>query len=123
MELSRIFGGMMMKDNSDLMLLKMVAAKEPDLRKVWPKALANYMFREIIEDAHVKYGISQEDMKEMNKKAANRAKAFLDVIVQDPKMFQAFASYAAFVMEWDEAEITEEEESMIKILGDMAEML
>ncbi|MBQ6416825.1 MAG: hypothetical protein IJJ65_11320, partial [Butyrivibrio sp.] len=60
---------MMMKDNSDLMLLKMVAAKEPDLRKVWPKALANYMFREIIEDAHVKYGISQEDMKEMNKKA------------------------------------------------------
>ena len=112
-----------MKDNSDLMLLKMVAAKEPDLRKVWPKALANYMFREIIEDAHVKYGISQEDMKEMNKKAANRAKVFLDVIVQDPKMLQAFASYAAFVMEWDEAEITEEEQQIIEELRIMANLL
>ncbi len=110
-------------DNSDLMLLAMVAAKEPDFRKAWPKALANYMFREIIEDAHAKYGISQEDMKEMNKKAANRAKAFLDVIVQDPKMLQAFTSYAAFVMEWDAPEITEEEENIIEILGDMAEML
>ncbi|MBE5838451.1 hypothetical protein [Butyrivibrio sp.] len=111
------------KDNSDLMLLKMVATKEPDLRKVWPKALANYMFREIIEDAHAKYGISQEDMREMNKKAANRAKAFLDVIVPDPKMFQAFASYAAFVMEWDEAEITEEEQNIIEELGLMADSL
>ena len=111
------------KDNSDLMLLKRVMAKEPDLRKVWPKALANYMFREIIEDAHVKYGISQEDMKEMNKKAANRAKAFLDVIIQEPKMFQAFASYAAFVMEWNAPEITEEEEDIIKFLGDAASLL
>ncbi len=75
----------------------MVAAKEPDMTKVWPKALANFMFREIIEDAHVKYGISQEDMKEMNKKAANRAKAFLDVIVQNPKMFQAFAGRTSYV--------------------------
>ncbi|SDB14098.1 hypothetical protein [Butyrivibrio sp. INlla16] len=110
-------------DNSDLVLLKMVAAKEPDITKVWPKALANYLFREIIEDAHVKYGISQEDMKEMNKKAANRAKAFLDVIVQDPKMFHAFASYAAFVMEWDAPEITEEEEDIIEMLDNMADLL
>jgi hypothetical protein len=110
-------------DNSDLVLLKMVTAKEPDLRKVWPKALANYMFREIIEDAHVKYGISQDDMKEMNKKAANRAKAFLDVIIQDPKMFQAFASYAAFVMEWDAPEITEDEKDIIEMLGKMASLL
>lgn len=55
-------------------------------------------------------------MKEMNKKAANRAKAFLDVIVQNPKMFQAFASYAAFVMEWDAPEITEEEEDIIAVI-------
>ncbi len=111
------------KDDSDLMLLKMVAAKEPDITKAWQKALANFMFREIIEDAHVKYGISQEDMKEMNKKAANRAKAFLDVIVQNPKMFQAFASYAAFVMEWDAPEITEEEEDIIEMLDNMADLL
>ena len=110
-------------DNSDLMRVKMVAVKEPDITKAWAKALANYMFREIIEDAHVKYGISQEDMKEMNKKAANRAKAFLDVIVQDPKMFQAFASYAAFVLEWDAPAITEDEEQIIELLGDMADML
>ena len=34
----------------------------------YPKALANFLFREVIEDAHTKYNISQEDMKDMCKK-------------------------------------------------------
>ena len=106
-----------------LMMLDSVLKRKPDITKVWPKARANYMFREIIEDAHSKYRISQEDMKVMNKKAANRAKAFLDVIVQDPDMFQVFASYAAYVMEWDDAEITDEEAKIIEYLKSAAEKL
>ena len=31
----------------------------------YAKALANYLFREIIEDAHEKYSSSQDDMEEM----------------------------------------------------------
>ena len=106
------------KKDFSLMLTQLasVLEKEPDITKIWPKALANYMFREIIEDVHVKYGISQEDMKGMNKKAANSAKAFLDVIVQDPAMFQVFAAYAVHVMAWDDAEITDEEKIIIEQL-------
>lgn len=41
------------------------------------KALAYFMFREIIEDVYEKYNISDEDMKEMNQKSVNRATSFL----------------------------------------------
>lgn len=40
-------------------------------------ALANYLFREVIEDAHVTYNISQKDMKAMCKDTVNRAVAIL----------------------------------------------
>ena len=33
------------------------------------KALASYIFRQVIEDVHVKYSISQQDMMAMNKAA------------------------------------------------------
>lgn len=36
---------------------------------VYHKSLANFLFQELIEDAHVKYNISQEDMKTMCKRA------------------------------------------------------
>lgn len=48
-------------------------------KDVFPKALASFMFREIIEDAHVKYNISQEDMKAICKEAMNRAAAFIAI--------------------------------------------
>jgi hypothetical protein len=40
------------------------------------KALAYFVFREVIEDMHSNYTISQEEMAAMNKKAVNRAAAF-----------------------------------------------
>lgn len=43
------------------------------------KALAYFVFREIIEDAHKKYNISDENMKEMNQKSVNRAMFILTV--------------------------------------------
>ena len=74
---------------------------------VYPKALANFLFREIIEDAHVKYNISQEDIKAMCKAAVNRAAMFLGLI-DNPKLHKAFAIYAIGSEEWDDAEITED---------------
>lgn len=41
--------------------------------KAWPL----FLFREIIEEAHTKYNISQEEMKAMNKKACDRAAMYL----------------------------------------------
>ena len=76
-------------------------------KDVYPKALANFMFREIIEDAHSKYNISQEDMKAMNKEAVNRAMLFL-TIKSNPDMYRAFAIEALGCEEWDESEMTEE---------------
>ena len=75
----------------------------------YPKALANFMFREIIEDAHAKYNISDEDMREMCKKAVNRAALYIAIACHcDPIYLRAFAIYAAECTGWDDAEETEE---------------
>lgn len=76
-------------------------------KDVYPKALANFMFREIIEDAHCKYNISQEDMKSMCQEAVNRAMLFI-AIKDDPDLYRAFAVNAIAGVKWDESEITEE---------------
>lgn len=46
---------------------------------VYAKALAHLLFREVIEDAHSKYNIPQEDIKKMCKDAVNRAALFLEI--------------------------------------------
>lgn len=71
------------------------------------KSLANYLFREIIEDVHSKYNISQEDMKAMNKMAVNRAALYLK-LCENPKMKKAFLIESLHCLQWDEPEITEE---------------
>ena len=64
------------------------------------KSLANYMFREVIEDAHAKYKISQEDMKIMCKKAVNRAAALLESI--NKGLFEdALTAYSYDTKNWD----------------------
>lgn len=91
-----------MTDGDKSMLLAALSQHD-----VYPKALANFMFREIIEDAHTKYHISQEDMKVMCREAVNRAALFI-AIQTDPQLYKAFAVYAIAGTEWDESEMTEE---------------
>lgn len=85
------------------------------MKDTYPKALANFLFREIIEDAHVKYGIKQEDIKAMCKQAVNRAAMFLK-IQNDPEMYKAFAIYAVMCSDWDDVEETEEIKAELKML-------
>ena len=85
----------------------------------YPKALANYLFREIIEDAHAKYNISQDDMKIMCKEAVNRAAMFLKLI-DEPQLYKAFVIYAAVGESWDDAEMTDEILGQMKILEELA---
>ena len=111
-----------MKENPDgLMFLTAMARRGDSLYDdMLPKALASFMFREIIEDAHAKYGISQEDMKQMNKTAANRAKLFFDEISGDKYMEIAFAGEAIMCNGWDKPEITEEEEKRLALYRESA---
>lgn len=90
----------------------------------YPKALANYMFREIIEDAHAKYHISNEDIREMCKKAVNRAALYITLATSDdPALLRAFAIYASPCAEWDDAEVTEEIEQQVELLAECVKVL
>ena len=88
------------------------------------KALAYFMFREIIEDAHAKYKISNEDMKEMCKKAVNRAKVYIDS-QKSPEQSQrdAFLIYVLYATDWENAEITEDVQTQYEVLESCKQLL
>ena len=90
----------------------------------YPKALANFMFREIIEDAHAKYNISDEDIREMCKTAVNRAALYIAIARHcDPVYMQAFAIHAADCTGWDDAEQTEEIEREMDMIAECVKAL
>lgn len=77
------------------------------IQDCYAKALANFVFRDIIEDAHSKYNISQEDMKQMCKVAVDRSALFLS-IQKNPSLYKAFSVYAIPALSWDDADIENE---------------
>ena len=89
---------------------------------VYQKALANFLFREVIEDAHSKYNIRQEEIKEMCKEVVNRAALFLE-IQKDPKLLKAFSIEAIYGIEWDEPQITEDLKERMEMYRSIAEDL
>lgn len=64
------------------------------------KAIANFVFREVIEDAHTKYNISQDDMRDMCKEAVNRS-AVLEQMFNDEELKKALILYGYSTNEWD----------------------
>lgn len=100
-----------------------VVAANPDRDTRMSKALAYFMFRGIIEDAHSKYRISQDDMKTMNRMAANRAKFFLEIINKDPALMEAFGIEAIMTKEWDDPVITEEDMERLKFYEEIVEYI
>lgn len=96
-----------------------MSAKQKD---VYAKALANFMFREVIEDVHVKYNISQDDIKEMCKEAVNRAALFLSI--QETELYKPFSIYSLPALEWDDANIqTEFANDFIETLNSISKEL
>lgn len=69
-------------------------------KDIMPKALANYMFREVIEEAHAKYNISQEDMKVMCKDAVNRAAVIMQAMPYE-ELQRAVVLFGYSTSEWD----------------------
>ncbi len=89
---------------------------------VYAKALAHLLFREVIEDAHSKYNIPQEDIKKMCKDAVNRAALFLE-IQKDPDLYKAFAIEAFDSAKWDEPQMTKELKERLEFYKEIAEDL
>lgn len=82
------------------------------------KAIANFLFREVIEDAHAKYGISQADMREMCREAVNRA-AVLEKVLGDEELKKALALYGYSTGKWD-APDADRVETKLKEFADLA---
>ncbi|MDO4301767.1 MAG: hypothetical protein Q4D26_10300 [Clostridia bacterium] len=85
------------------------------------KSLAYFLFREVIEDVHSKYNISNGDMKEMCKNAVDRAAFFLNHIVNDPKLYKSFAIFAVYCSKWDNPEETEYTNNLLQLLKELSE--
>lgn len=81
--------------------------KASSMSNAHAKALAYYLFRGVIEKAHAKYKISQEDIKEMCKDAVNRAALYIK-LCDDPKLIRAFLIEAMDCSQWDEPEMTQD---------------
>jgi hypothetical protein len=84
-------------------------------------ALTNYLHREIIEECHEKYNISQEDMMMMNITSVNRARAFVDIMA-DAKMLDTFRELYALAVrdEWNAPENTEETDRIRKLIEEVS---
>ena len=91
--------------------------------KVASKALAYFVFREIIEDAHTKYKITQDEMMAMNKKAVNRAAAFLETM-EEPELFASLVSLLTLeTTGWDNPKKTVDTKRHLELAEESAEAL
>lgn len=104
----------------EIKLWESIAFSDQDFSDIQVYALANYLFREIIEDIHSEYNIPDSKIKELNIKAVNRAKLFLEKIVYDSEMLDAFLIQAYGTTNWDKPEITSEEKQLLDYLNKIA---
>lgn len=89
---------------------------------VYPKALAHFLFREIIEDAHSKYNIPNDEIKKMCKEVVNRAALFLE-IQKDPELYKGFAIEAFDSAKWDEPVMTDNLKERMEFYKELAKEL
>lgn len=89
---------------------------------VYPKALAHFLFREIIEDAHSKYNIPNDEIKKMCKEAVNRAALFLE-IQKDPELYKGFAIEAFDSAKWDEPVMTDDLKERLEFYRELSKEL
>ena len=83
------------------------------------KALAHFMFREIVEDIHAQGKITDAEMKELNKEACNRAELLMEHILPVRDLRMAFNIESIFCNGWDDPEITEELKEREKIYREL----
>ena len=87
------------------------------------KSLAYFVFREVMEDVHSKYNISQEEMVAMNKKAVNRAAAFLTCLEDDELMTALVQLLSLETTGWDDPKETADTKSFLRLAEESAKAL
>jgi len=87
------------------------------------KALAYFVFREIIEDVHSDYNISQEEMMAMNKRAVDRAAAFLECIGDDERLAAVVSLYSLQTTGWDDPKVTDDIRQFHELADEITETL
>lgn len=85
-----------------------------------PKALAHFIFREIVEDIHADNRITDAEMEQLNREACNRAGLFVSYIMNDPDMRNAFTIESMMSREWNPPVMTEELSAKLQIYRDIA---
>lgn len=87
------------------------------------KSLAYFVFREIIEDVHSKYNITQEEMIAMNIKAVNRAAAFLGCIGNDELLSSLVQMLSLETTGWNNPKETADTKRFLEMAGEFASEL
>ena len=89
------------------------------------KALAHFIFREVIEEAHSKYGISQDDIRAMCRQAVNNAAFFLEMewggghfkgTDTATALKRFYYLNGLYGVTWDEPEWTDDHEQLFHVL-------
>ena len=107
-----------MDDSVAVMLANSLKVKD-----AFPKAIAHFMFRELLEDIHAEGRITDVELSELNKKALNRASLLVDHIIDDKYMREAFGMESVFCSEWDDPQMTKDLEERLEIYRSGAEVL
>ena len=91
-------------DKSYTLLLSKVAND----KYAMAKALAYFLFREVVEDIHAEGKISDDEMMQLNKTVLNRAAYLTDHVLVNPDMRNAFKIEAVECIGWNDPEMTED---------------
>lgn len=103
-------------DTTYLQMLDKVAGD----KNAMAKALAYFLFREVVEDIHSEGRITDAEMMQLNKTVLNRAAYVTDHILTSPDMRNAFKIEAIECTGWDDPEMTEDLVAKDKILSEIA---
>ena len=102
-------------------LYEKTLAKAFDI-KTASKALAYLVIREIIEDVHAEYNISQDEMKAMNKKAVNRAAMFLECLDDEERFASLVSLLSLETTGWDNPEETADTKRFLQFAEELREI-
>ena len=84
------------------------------------KALAHFMFREIVEDIHAEGKITDAEMKQLNKEACNRASMLVNEIFPHSELCVAVMMEAVYALNWDPPELTEQLKKRLELYQALA---
>ena len=103
----------------DDFLMNFVAVANND-KDALAKAIAHFMFRELVEDIHADNRITDQEMKDLNREACNRASLLINHILNDDYISTAFKLESVMCSDWDSPVMTDELNQRLQLYSDIA---